>query len=598
MKSPRPQRWLTGIRAAVSTAVPVILGVAFGDLGAGLIATIGAFTVRFGTGRPYLNRGLQLAVVAVSLAAAVALGDWSAQQTPWAGVVAVSLVATAAVWLCHALTVGPPGAYVFVVACAAGVGASGSHISPWRMGLLVLGGGAIAWLVQMAGALTAFRGPERAAVSEAGEAVAGYVEAAGSAGERRARHRAAAALHRSWRVLVDYQPVDPSPDSVLHRLRAANHALHIMFVTTQTGIGRGVTPPADAADQARRLAGLAIDPETIATRPADRTPLRSAPIATRLSLAVRTGSHTRNVMVRVGIGALVAGTVSRLLGVDHAYWAMAAAVLVLHQGADRSRTLRRGSEYLLGTWLGLGLAAAILLLHPDGLWLALVLAVLQFAIVLLVTERYLFATVFITAMALTISSGAHRVDPGALLLARGSDVLLGCAVGVAVYLAAVRRQETTRLTAAAADTLDALAATIPHLADRDFGALAARSARRNLQSAAIALMDAEEAASAGSAVHRAIAEWNSPTVAAVERLAYRVVAVCWEIEHRASRTPDTDLVPTDVPLASGDVASLVGQLRALATSIRQGSASPPAGEAPGFIAADIEALRAALGTER
>lgn len=33
-------------------------------------------------------------------------------------------------WLCNALNVGPPGAYVFVVACAAGIGVSASHLSP------------------------------------------------------------------------------------------------------------------------------------------------------------------------------------------------------------------------------------------------------------------------------------------------------------------------------------------------------------------------------------------------------------------------------------------------------------------------------------
>ena len=43
MKSARSRRLPTAIRAAISTAVPVVIGVALGDLGAGLIATIGAF---------------------------------------------------------------------------------------------------------------------------------------------------------------------------------------------------------------------------------------------------------------------------------------------------------------------------------------------------------------------------------------------------------------------------------------------------------------------------------------------------------------------------------------------------------------------------
>ncbi|MBI3691499.1 MAG: FUSC family protein, partial [Mycolicibacterium aromaticivorans] len=178
-----PPRWPIGLRAAISTAIPVTAGWAAGAMGSGLIATLGAFTSRFGGDRPYANRGIELATVAVSLAAAVALGGWSA-QVPWLGVLMVSLVAVAAVWLCNALAVGPPGAYLFVVACAAGIGASAAHLAPWTLGLLVLAGGAVAWLVQMAGALFGFRKPERAAVAAAAEAVAGYIEAANSPQER------------------------------------------------------------------------------------------------------------------------------------------------------------------------------------------------------------------------------------------------------------------------------------------------------------------------------------------------------------------------------------------------------------------------------
>ncbi|WP_099252233.1 FUSC family protein, partial [Mycobacterium sp. shizuoka-1] len=477
-----PPRWPIGLRAAISTAIPATAGWAAGAMGSGLIATLGAFTARFGGDRPYANRAIELATVAVSLAAAVALGDWSA-EVPWIGVLTVSAVAVAAVWLCNALAVGPPGAYVFVVACAAGIGVSAAHLAPWTVGLLVLGGGAVAWLVQMAGALVGFRKPERTAVAAAAAAVADYLEAAGSPQERAARHRAAGALHRSWSVLVNYQPLPAPPTSVLHRLRAANHAVHVLFSTAVAAAADGRAPAAGAAEKARRLGALALAPETVATRPADRIPLGSPPLATVLRRAVSPGSHIRHVMARVAIGAPLAGAAAMSLGIDHAYWAMAAAVLVLHQGADRSRTLRRGAERLLGTWVGLGLAGVILSLHPHDLWLVLLLAALNFAIELLVVGNYALATVFITTAALTISSGTHAVDIGHLLAARGIDTLIGCAVGVAVYLVASRWQESTRLTDAIARTLEAAAAVFGHLATGDAAGLAARAARRDLQTA-------------------------------------------------------------------------------------------------------------------
>src|SRR6195952_5693443 len=152
-------RWPIAVRAATSTAIPVAIGSAVGNVGPGLIATLGAFTSRFGGDRPYRNRALQLAVVSAALAAAVTVGSWAA-RVPWVGVAVVSLVAVAAVWLCNALAVGPPGAYVFALACAAGVGVSATALAPWQTGGLVLAGGAVAWLVQMAGAVGGGRRPE------------------------------------------------------------------------------------------------------------------------------------------------------------------------------------------------------------------------------------------------------------------------------------------------------------------------------------------------------------------------------------------------------------------------------------------------------
>ncbi|MGY4710865.1 FUSC family protein [Mycolicibacterium sp. CBM1] len=585
-------RWPLGLRAAISTAIPVSAGWAAGAVGAGLIASLGAFTSRFGGDRPYANRGIELATVAVSLAAAVALGDWSA-QLPWAGIAMVSVIAVAAVWLCNALTVGPPGAYVFVVACAAGVGVSGAHLAPWTVGLLVLGGGVVAWLVQMSGALIDFRGPERAAVAAAAEAVAAYVETAlataNSPQERAARHGAATALHRSWRVLVNYQPLAAPPTSVLHRLRGANHALHILFTQAVEAAAGGGSPAAGAADQARGLGRLDVAPESIATRPVDRIPLGSPPLVSVLRRAVSPGSHVRHVMARVAVGVPLAGAVAMWLGVDHAYWAMAAAVLVLHQGTDRARTLRRGGERLLGTWVGLGLAGAILLLHPHGLWLAPLLAALQFVIELLVVRNYALATVFITAAALTIAQGTHAVDIGALLLARGADTLIGCAVGVAVYLLAVRFQESARLTDAIGRTLEAAARVLPHVAAGDTTALSARAARRDLQIAAIALTESDEAAQAGSPRHRAVAQRLLPAVAATEQLAYRTIAACWTIEHRADGAEFVQSLFGGRP-ADADVT----QLEALAAAVRSGSAPPDGDDGPPFLADQISELRQAL----
>ncbi|MCV7421050.1 FUSC family protein [Mycobacterium yunnanensis] len=568
-----PSRWPLAVRAATSTAVPVVIGSAVGNVGAGLIATLGAFTARFGGDRPYLNRGIQLATVSVALASAVTMGSWSA-RVEWLGIAVVSVVAVAAVWLCNALAVGPPGAYVFALACAAGVGVSASGLAPWQLGLLVLGGGAVAWLIQMSGALRGRRRPERVAVSAAGTAVAEYVDAVGSAREVVARHRAATALHAAWNILITFQP---TTDDTLQGLRAATHALHVLFADAMSAVAVGDGPPTGTADTARRIAELTVDPATVSARDTARVPLGRASTGTLLRRALRPGSHVRHVMVRVAIAAPLAGATAVLLGIGHAYWAIAAAVLILHQGADRSRTLRRGADRLVGTWVGLILAAGILWLHPQGWWLAVILAVLQLTIEMLVVRHYGLASVFITAAALTIATGSHRVDVVDLLLARGSDTLIGCAVGVAVFLVVSRFQEADRLVDSVAAVVDAVGATMPHLAD-DTGTLAARTARRDLQLAVIDLRDALDASTAGSD------EPMRPAAVAAEQLAYRTVAACWE----------SDVHLAGPPVGRDDALAFAGRLHDLAAALRTRATAPAVEGAPEFMAADVGALTAAL----
>jgi Fusaric acid resistance protein-like len=538
MRATPAKRWPFGVKAGLSSGIVVGAGVVVGNLGAGLIGTLGTFTSRYGNNRPYLNRGVQLAVIAIALALMVAVGVWAA-PVAWAGILAVSVASVAAVWLCNALAVGPPGAYMFVMACAAGIGVSASQLGPVRVGLLVLVGGTVAWLIQMAGALTDFRRPERSAVAAAGAAVAAFIEAIGTPDATAARRRAAATLQESWGVLVNYQPVHPRTGSELPRLRAANHALHVLFADALTTAADGGRPRPGAAQQARQLSTLELPPDTVASRDTDRIPLGRPPVASLLRQAVTPGSQIRYVMLRVAIAVPIAGTIAAWLGVGRAYWAMATAVLVLHQGFDWIRTLQRGTERLLGTWVGLGLAAIILLIHPQGFWLVLIVALLQFTIELLVVRNYTLAVVFITATALTIASGARRVDAGELLVSRGADTAIGCAVAIVVYLVAAHRQEASRLTDAISRTLDAVAVACANLTRGDAVSLTARTARRDLQLATIAMLDAYDAAAGGSAGQRKSAEPRREVVTATEDLAYRTIAACWAGDRNSDRLAET-----------------------------------------------------------
>jgi uncharacterized membrane protein YccC len=72
------------------------------------------------------------------------------------------------------------------------------------------------------------------------------------------------------------------------------------------------------------------------------------------------------------------------------------------------------------------------LAEPRGLWLVIVLALLQFAIEVVVARHYALALTFITPTALTISAAGGTGGSLAVATERLLDTLLGAAIAMAV----------------------------------------------------------------------------------------------------------------------------------------------------------------------
>lgn len=571
--------------------VPVLTGWLAGDMAAGLMATIGAFTTLYGNDRPYLNRAIHLAVIALCFSLAVMLGVWAA-QIPLMVVPTIVLIAVASTFLCNALQTGPPGAYMFALACAAGTAMPASHLAIPQIGLLIFLGGAFAWLTHMAGALFQPRGPERTAVAAAAQAVARFMEAVGTSAEDGARHTAALALHHAWTVLVAYQPARPRPSGSLSRLRALNRELHLLFVGVMNAPipdGRSLTMN---ADKARRIAAQAKE-----TRERDeRTDPKHIPLGHHGPLEslrenLRPWSPALLAAARVGAATAIAGTIGALLGLERAYWIMAAAVLILYQGLDWMRSLQRGIERMIGTLIGLVLAGVILAAHPEGLWLVATLMLVQFIIEMLVVRNYALAVIFITAAALTIASGGQPAsDIGHLLWVRGEDTFIGCATGLVILAMTSPRSAEIRIPRELVSTLVALKRVLAHAAKGDAATDAAQRARRDLQHRTFSLLQAYDASVGATPWHRNAAERSWPTVSATQRLAYRVLSVCWLLENVG--TGSADMART---LFGPDGEREIGQaLLALSNAIRAGTQPAPLPHLPEFIDTEMRSLHDSL----
>ena len=141
---------------------------------------------------------------------------------------------------------------------------------------------------------------------------------------------------------------------------------------------------------------------------------------------------SRMLLMRVAIVAVIGVLLGLVIDPTRTYWIVGSAVAVIGVAAARRAAVQRGLHRMLGTVVGAGVYALLALLHPSGLWLALLLGALQFTIELVVVRHYALALVFITPLVLLLT-GAATGDIGSMDVAfeRIVDTVVGAALGAA-----------------------------------------------------------------------------------------------------------------------------------------------------------------------
>lgn len=140
----------------------------------------------------------------------------------------------------------------------------------------------------------------------------------------------------------------------------------------------------------------------------------------------------RMLLLRVAIVSVIGVLLALIVDPARSYWVVGGAVAVIGVAADRTAALQRGLHRMLGTLVGAGLYALLALLHPAGLWLALLLGILQFLIELVVVRHYALALVFITPLVLLLTGAATgEIGDMSIALERIVDTVVGAALGAA-----------------------------------------------------------------------------------------------------------------------------------------------------------------------
>lgn len=147
----------------------------------------------------------------------------------------------------------------------------------------------------------------------------------------------------------------------------------------------------------------------------------------------------------VGVAILGAGFAGLLVMDSHWYWAAVGAVAAV-SGPQLNARVIRGIQRLVGTLLGVVVAAGVLAIDLPPLAVIALVVALQAAAELFVGRNYGIAMIFITPLALLMVHLAAPTPVDMLLQDRAIETVIGVAVGtiVAVASAALRRRQLTK----------------------------------------------------------------------------------------------------------------------------------------------------------
>lgn len=571
----RPKRasipWPRVVRTAIAVATPVSVGMAIGQLGPGLLCSIGALAASLADKEgPYLSRVYRIGIVALSGVAGFVLGELAFGHslfTP-AAVLAAGIISGVVSVLGNVASVA---SLQFLIYTIVGSGVQFGTGPAWLPPAFYLLGATWALALALVGGIGRVTAPERVAVAEVYRSLAVLMEMSGGGAADSARQELTVAMNLAYDSVIARRSSLGGRDPRVRRLAALLNAATPVVEATLALVRDGVRVPLHLSGQVRSFAVALRDDDSSARRrqapivdapgkadlksvdgpprelealksalhsvsallfgeaKIDDGPPRRAGLAERarglrnaLADALTGGVTTWQPVVRLVLCLAVAEVVGLFVPAERPYWIVLTVAVTLKPdfGSVFARAVQRG----LGTIVGVLIGTGLLVLLPAGPPVLLAIAV--FAAMLPVTQRRnygLFAT-FLTPVIVLLLDLAHRGEEQ-LVLSRLLDTALGCAIVLAVgYLPWPDTwQSRSRFSDRVADVSDEVLA---YLRVALTGADASRhSLRRRTYRALSDLRTVlQQALSEPPPTSRQAAQWW-PAIVALERVTDAITAV-------------------------------------------------------------------------
>lgn len=403
-----PGRWKFALSAMVCTAVAIAVVAGFVGIKLALLGTTGAFIGLVAPDRPARSRipillGM-IAFYAVSVTIGALTGD-----SPVLLTISLTAIAMIAVLGYNTLVAEPPGA-MFLILGPAIASYVGQTVPLGTLVGVCVGAAIVACAVSLV--INAIRRihPEQDAVEEAEEAVGAFLAADTTTIDPREygalRDTAYASVISGGIVLEDAVGREPRRRE-WRRLNARLRYLHAQVV--------------------RRILARSIPHAKVAVRAMEQRRYLGRPKAEYLlRWGVSRSSLPWLASRRIGAAVLLTCVIAYGLHVSQPYWAVMTTALVMSLNADRLALTHRAAQRLAGTVVGILLFFAVHSLHPDEYASLAIVLLCVFLVQWTAPINYAIAAVFVTPMALLISTTAR---PSAHVSTLVQDRILDTTIG-------------------------------------------------------------------------------------------------------------------------------------------------------------------------
>ncbi|MEO8405876.1 MAG: FUSC family protein [Chitinophagaceae bacterium] len=151
-----------------------------------------------------------------------------------------------------------------------------------------------------------------------------------------------------------------------------------------------------------------------------------------LTFRIKLDAEMTMTTIRVIAGVVIAVLVSKQLGIHRSYWVIVATAAILQAGQNRRLTTIRSIQRVVGTLSGAAFFELIHLFHPIGIWVLIIIMILQFATQVVIARNYAFGLFFVTPLAL-VNSTIGQMNAVITVRERIIDTLLGAGIALVVF---------------------------------------------------------------------------------------------------------------------------------------------------------------------